>query len=586
MVRRLGGGAQAETWLATDTTTGARVALKLTTLLRAASLKDLELWEREAEVLRTLDHPAIPKVVDAFHEEGEHGDQTYVIVQTYVEGLNLSERVASGSRWDEAALCDLAGQALGILDYLHTRIPAVVHRDLKPSNLILSPDGRLWLIDFGAVQSALPASPLGGSTVIGTHGYMPPEQLSGRATPASDLYALGATLIHLASGHCPMALPLERMRITFRHAVSLGGPLCDWLDQMVAPMVEDRVPDARTALERLKGALATSKTVDSARISPPLDRAVAAIGRDARTPKRGVRWGWFGLGAAVVIVIGVGLRSADRGASATDVEVRSDTGLIALGARSGPVVPGAETGGRIPVVLLDGGPPGITVTTQYAHIIALGMADASLVYHGRLDYDGDEELHRLKVRATLRRPDGTEVDATDLRSECFGAALRKGDFCPLSVDLFKTVAGVVGRIELAVTAERLPVRAESIGIPEPSGGVLSSDVVVRWKIASPPPLRAVLRRVGSGRYNEVWVDLVFINDGPQPLHLIDYTARLVGKEGQTLCRTTPGYYIATGSTALRQGDQAPARRACNVLSLEKAIASVEVDVLGFKVGEP
>ena len=74
-------------------------------------------------------------MVDAFHEEGDHGDQTYVIVQTYVEGLNLSERVASGSRWDEAALCDLARQALGILDYLHTRIPAVVHRELKPSNL-------------------------------------------------------------------------------------------------------------------------------------------------------------------------------------------------------------------------------------------------------------------------------------------------------------------------------------------------------------------------------------------------------------------------------------------------------------------
>lgn len=77
------------------------------------------------------------------------------------------------------------------------------------------------------------------------------------------------------------------------------------------------------------------------------------------------------------------------------------------------------------------------------------------------------------------------------------------------------------------------------------------------------------------------MDLVFINDGPQLLHLIDYTARLVGKDGQTLCRTTPGYFIAYGSTFLEKGHQAPARRACNVRSLSNAIASVEVDVISF-----
>src|SRR6185437_13327347 len=91
------------------------------------------------------------------------------------------------------------------LDYLHGRAPPIVHRDIKPSNVIRRPDGSFALIDFGAVRDRM--KPEGGSTVVGTFGYMAPEQFQGRAMPASDVYAAGATALTLLTGREPEDLP-------------------------------------------------------------------------------------------------------------------------------------------------------------------------------------------------------------------------------------------------------------------------------------------------------------------------------------------------------------------------------------------
>jgi serine/threonine protein kinase len=86
---------------------------------------------------------------------------------------------------------------------LHARVPPVLHRDIKPANVILRPDGAPALVDFGAVRTVFRTAEEGGSTVVGTFGYMPFEQYMGQASPASDLYALGATLLHLITGRGP-----------------------------------------------------------------------------------------------------------------------------------------------------------------------------------------------------------------------------------------------------------------------------------------------------------------------------------------------------------------------------------------------
>jgi len=129
--------------------------------------------------------------------------------------------------------------------------PAVLHRDIKPSNIIWGKNRQVYLVDFGAVQEKAKAE--GATfTVVGTGGYAPPEQLWGRAVPASDLYALGATLIHLLTGTAPVDLPQRQMRLQFREQVSLTPSFAHWIETLTHPEKELRFSNARAALEALQ----------------------------------------------------------------------------------------------------------------------------------------------------------------------------------------------------------------------------------------------------------------------------------------------------------------------------------------------
>jgi len=125
------------------------------------------------------------------------------LVMEYIAGTSLEQRIEEGAGLDPAALLRLALGLLDILEYLHARVPPVLHRDIKPANVILRPDGAPALVDFGAVRTVFRAAGEGGSTVVGTFGYMPFEQYMGQASPASDLYAVGATLLHVITGRGP-----------------------------------------------------------------------------------------------------------------------------------------------------------------------------------------------------------------------------------------------------------------------------------------------------------------------------------------------------------------------------------------------
>lgn len=251
ILERLGQGGMGITYKAKDWATDRIVAIKALSLHQLTDWKALELFEREARVLENLSHPQIPAYLDHFQVDTPR-DRLFYLVQELAAGKSLAEWVAAGWRCDEAAVKAIAVQLLEILDYLHSRTPPVIHRDIKPQNIIRQSNGRLYLVDFGAVQAAYRHTLSGGSTVVGTFGYMPPEQFRGQAEFATDLYSLGATLLFVLTHQNPADLPQKRMRLQFRDRLQLSEPFADWLETMVEPAIEDRFQSAAAALQALQ----------------------------------------------------------------------------------------------------------------------------------------------------------------------------------------------------------------------------------------------------------------------------------------------------------------------------------------------
>jgi outer membrane protein assembly factor BamB/tRNA A-37 threonylcarbamoyl transferase component Bud32 len=157
-------------------------------------------FEREASMLAMLDHPAIPDVSDYFTEE----DRSYLVLEL-VRGKDLERWLEEQPDYvhQETAL-DWTLQLCEALVHLHSQKPPIVFRDLKPSNIMLDQYNRIRLIDFG-IAKLFEAGNKG--TMIGTEGYSPPEQYRGQATPAGDIYALGASLHHLLTKQDPRLEP-------------------------------------------------------------------------------------------------------------------------------------------------------------------------------------------------------------------------------------------------------------------------------------------------------------------------------------------------------------------------------------------
>jgi hypothetical protein len=249
VVRVLGVGAQGRTFLAHDEH-DQPVALKRLTLADALDWKTIELFEREGNVLADLEHPRIPQYIEAF-KTVEDGQDAFYLAQTYIEGDSLEDLVTAGERWDRDALVDFFEQMLGVLDYLGRRRPPVVHRDIKPTNILRDADGNYHLIDFGAVQTVV-ASSTGASTVIGTGGFVPVEQLMGRATPASDLYSLGATAAYLATGTHPSDMESVALRLQFRRYGTIDPIVASFIERLLEPKPSDRFESAKSARAALR----------------------------------------------------------------------------------------------------------------------------------------------------------------------------------------------------------------------------------------------------------------------------------------------------------------------------------------------
>ncbi|MBL8220948.1 MAG: protein kinase [Bryobacterales bacterium] len=200
--RLLGSGGMGEVYLAVDLALERAVALKVLPSALAGDADFLSRFEIEARAASALNHPNIATI----HELDRNGDTQFIVME-YVEGETLEARILRGAIEPET-IRELALQIASALEEAHGK--GVLHRDLKPSNLMITPKGHVKLIDFGLARlsrqdaaSAVPRLTV-ADTVMGTHGYLSPEQLTGSEVDArSDIFSFGAVLFEMATGRSP-----------------------------------------------------------------------------------------------------------------------------------------------------------------------------------------------------------------------------------------------------------------------------------------------------------------------------------------------------------------------------------------------
>lgn len=268
LIRQLGRGVAASTWLAEPAApapTGADapasaeapagapgVVLKILDLSEASSWGAVDLFRREAEALKALSHPGIPAYLGSFEDE-EGGRLRLVLAMERIEGVDLEKAVCSGRKFTETDIGAILASLADILGYLGELRPPVVHRDVNPRNIILRQDGSIALVDFSGVQDAVRAALYPGATLVGTAGYIPLEQVAGKASPRSDLYGAAATAVFLLTGRNPSELPTSGLRINLSGLVDLSPAMAAVLGSWLDPDVARRTLSPREAALILRG---------------------------------------------------------------------------------------------------------------------------------------------------------------------------------------------------------------------------------------------------------------------------------------------------------------------------------------------
>lgn len=157
----------------------------------------------EANMIKQLDNPAIVRIVDII----DNGNVIYII-EDFVEGETLEALLDADGAQPEELVVEWGKQLCEAFDYLHTRTPPIIYRDMKPANVMLTPEGKLRVIDFGIAREYKEHN-LKDTTSLGTRGYAPPEQFGGKTDARSDIYSLGVTLFQLVTGRDPCLASTE-----------------------------------------------------------------------------------------------------------------------------------------------------------------------------------------------------------------------------------------------------------------------------------------------------------------------------------------------------------------------------------------
>jgi hypothetical protein len=287
--RPLGRGEAGATWIARSQRTGDEVVLKILDIGEARDWTGVELFGREIDALKTLSHPGIPRFIESF-EDDDAGDSRLVLAMELLPGIDL-ETATEGRRFSETEVGEILASLADILGYLGSQRPPVVHRDVNPRNILLGPDGRVSLVDFSGAQDALHRAASHGTTLIGTAGYIPLEQISGRATVRSDLYGAAATALFLLTRRNPAELPIKDLKPDLEALPPLGSGMAAVLDSWLEPDEKRRDIQPAEAARILRGEAKAPKRagrgsirmIDATEANEPApSRAIIALPSDSK----------------------------------------------------------------------------------------------------------------------------------------------------------------------------------------------------------------------------------------------------------------------------------------------------------------
>ena len=207
----------------------------------------------ETNLLKNLSHPYLPSIVDVIDDEGR-----FLIVMDYIEGNTLDKALATMGPQPQEYVIEWGTQLCDVFEYLHNRTPSIIYRDLKPANIMLRPNGRICLIDFGTARE-YKMNRAGDTSYLGTRGYAAPEQFGGmgQTDPRTDVYCLGATMYNLLTGHTSNEPPYEFYPIRYWNPSLSAG-----LEKIIAKCVQNNPNDRYQSCAELMYDLQHYKQLD------------------------------------------------------------------------------------------------------------------------------------------------------------------------------------------------------------------------------------------------------------------------------------------------------------------------------------
>lgn len=246
ILREIGTGGMSVVYLAMDTHLNKQWAVK--EIRKKGSNKNDEIVVNsllaEANMMKRLDHPALPRIVDII----DNGVTIYIVMD-YIEGESLDKILARYGPQQEELVIEWAKYLCDVLSYLHAQKPPIIYRDMKPSNIMLKPEGTIKIIDFGIAREYKEQNTM-DTTVLGTMGYAPPEQYSGQTDARSDIFALGMTMHHLLTGVDPRGGDAYAPVRMYNSQLSEGIERI--IDKCVEPVAENRYQNCSDLLYDLQ----------------------------------------------------------------------------------------------------------------------------------------------------------------------------------------------------------------------------------------------------------------------------------------------------------------------------------------------